>query len=92
MGLLVTIQNHRSAAYPVDERSYVWAQGQPQMGEQIHLHDQSRLVRVDHVVWMAQEVPYDDGYGKRLASRACVAVVTGTDPNLPSAVFDGRYS
>jgi hypothetical protein len=90
MGLLVTLQNHRAAAFPVDERSYVWADTAPRVGDYIHLHDQSRLVKVDHIVWMAQEHP---GAGSRKPTRpgvaALVAVVTGHDPDQH---WSGRYS
>jgi hypothetical protein len=61
----------------------------------VHLHDQSRLVRVDRVIWMAQErklaaartrTPRTPTYP---SVSACVIVVTGFDPATP---FDGRYS
>lgn len=79
MGLLVTIHNKRSAAFPVEEKSYAWTQGQPQAGEHIHLHDQGRLVRVESIVWMAQDT----------GCSALIAVVMGTDPSRP---WDGRYA
>jgi hypothetical protein len=92
MGLLVTLQNHRSSAFPVDERSYVWAEGQPHEGEFIHLHDQGRLVRVDRVVWMATEHPLAGSRSRkptRPGVTAAVVVVTGTEP---TEQFSGRYS
>lgn len=91
MAILVTLQNHRAAAFPVDEQTYNFAEGMvPRVGEYIHLHDQSRLAEVNHVIYMARGNP-NAGTRKPGCAycKAVVLVVTGTDPDRP---WSGRYS
>ena len=88
MAILVTLQNHRDAEFPVDERTYRWAECQPAEGQQIHLHDQARLVNIDRVVWMSKPWPGNDRSMEDVVS-SCVVVVT---PNAPRQGWDGRYS
>ena len=91
MSILVTLQNHSDNPFPVEEESYVFTEGMvPRVGESIHLHDQSRVAKVERVIYMAQDNPHA---GSRKPGRpyccAVVLVVTGNDPNFP---WPGRYS
>lgn len=86
---LVTIQNHRDAQHPVEQKSYVFAEGMvPRAGEHIHLHDQGRLAEVVTVVYMAQG-PHP---GTTMANAYCQSVILVVAGHEPNPDFDGLYS